>query len=93
MAIWDEVNQLLHIKSFSGTSQNAIMIQIWTALITILALKVLKALAQINWHFSNLVTFFRLNLFVKIELQLWLDKPYQSNVIPIKENQKQGMLF
>jgi hypothetical protein len=88
-----EIKQLLHIKSFIGTSQNAVMIQIWTALITILILKVLKALAKFNWHLSNLVAFIRLNLFVKIDLQLWLDKPFQSHDIPINENQTQGVLF
>jgi hypothetical protein len=88
-----EIKQLLHIKSFIGTSQNAVMIQIWTALITILVLKVLKALAKFNWHLSNLVAFIRLNLFVKIDLQLWLDKPYQSHEIPINENHAQGVLF
>lgn len=41
-----EIKQLLHIKSFIGTSENAVMIQIWTALITILVLKVLKAIAK-----------------------------------------------
>jgi hypothetical protein len=88
-----EIKQLLHIKSFIGTSQNAVMIQIWTALITILVLKVLKALAQFNWHLSNLVAFIRLNLFVKIDLQFWLDKPFQSHDIPINENQTQGVPF
>lgn len=73
-----EIKQLLHIKSFIGTSQNAVMIQIWTALITILILKVLRKLAQYNWHLSALVAFIRLNLFVKIELQLWLDKPFEQ---------------
>lgn len=52
-----EIKQLLHIKSFIGTSQNAVMIQIWTALITILILKVLRKLAQYNWHLSALVAF------------------------------------
>ena len=41
-----DIKQLLHIKSFVGTSQNAVMIQIWTALITILILKALKAMAK-----------------------------------------------
>jgi IS4 transposase len=48
-----EINQLLHIKSFIGTSQNAVMIQIWTALITILMLKYMKAKAKYKWHLSN----------------------------------------
>jgi len=48
-----EIKQLLHIKSFIGTSENAVMIQIWTALITILMLKALKAIAKYNWHLSS----------------------------------------
>ena len=87
-----EVKQLLHIKSFIGTSENAVMIQIWTALITILILKALKAMATFGWHLSNLVAFIRLNLFVKIGLQLWLDKPYQEHDDPHSIN-IQGVLF
>ena len=44
-----DVKQLLHIKSFIGTSENAVMIQIWTALITILILKALKAQSKYAW--------------------------------------------
>lgn len=87
-----DIKQLLHIKSFIGTSQNAVMIQIWTALITILMLKVLKAMAKYNWHLSNLVAFIRLNLFVKIDLQLWLDKPFEEHDKPPNES-FQGVLF
>lgn len=61
-----EIKQLLYIKTFIGTSENAVMIQIWTALITILVLKALKAMVKYNWHLSNLVPFIRLNVFVKI---------------------------
>lgn len=87
-----EIKQLLHIKSFIGTSQNAVMIQIWTALITILILKALKAMAKHQWYLSNLVAFIRLNLFVKVELQKWLDHPFQDHSPP---NPKivQGVLF
>jgi hypothetical protein len=87
-----DIKQLLHIKSFIGTSQNAVMIQIWTALITILMLKALKAMAKYNWHLSNLVAFIRLNLFVKIDLQQWLDKPFENNNSP-PTNNCQGVLF
>jgi len=38
------IKQLLKIKTFLGTSSNAVLIQIWTAMITILMLKYLKAL-------------------------------------------------
>jgi IS4 transposase len=87
-----DIKQLLHIKSFIGTTPNAVMIQIWTALITILILKYLKAIAKYNWHLSNLVAFIRINIFVKIGLQKWLDKPF---IVPKKPPEKhiQGVLF
>ena len=87
-----DIKQLLHIKSFIGTSENAVMIQIWTALITILVLKALKAIAKYEWHLSNLVAFIRLNLFVKINLQLWLDKPFEEPPDNYQNN-VQGVLF
>lgn len=87
-----EIKQLLHIKTFIGTSENAVMIQIWTALITILILKALKATAKFNWHLSNLIAFIRLNLFVKINLQLWLNKPYEEHPEDPPLN-IQGVLF
>lgn len=87
-----EIKQYLHIKSFVGTSENAVMIQIWTALITILILKAMKAMAKYKWHLSNLIAFIRLNLFVKIDLQMWLDKPFEEP--PDQQEQyRQGVLF
>lgn len=73
-----DIKQLLHIKTFIGTSENAVKIQIWTALITILILKYLKSIAKYPWQLSNLVAFIRLNIFVKINLQYWLDKPFDQ---------------
>ena len=87
-----EIKQLLHIKSFIGTSENAVMIQIWTALITILILKALKAMAKYPWYLSNLVAFIRLNLFVKIKLQKWLDNPFEEPKPP-QQTSVQGVLF
>ena len=87
-----DIKQLLHIKSFIGTSQNAVMIQIWSALITILILKYLKELAKYNWYLSNLVAFLRLNLFVKIDLHKWLDEPFIKKRKP-PDQIIQGVLF
>lgn len=72
-----DIKQLMRIKTFVGTSPNAVLIQIWTALITIMILKYLKHIAKYGWLLSNLVAFLRLNLFVKIELNLWLDNPFE----------------
>jgi hypothetical protein len=49
-------------------------------------------MAKYNWHLSNLVAFIRLNLFVKIDLQLWLDKPFEEHDKPPNES-LQGVLF
>ena len=68
------------------------MIQICMAPTTILILKFLKAMAKFNWHLSNLVAFIRLNHFVKIELQLWLDKPFEQHKEQ-PEKITQGVLF
>jgi hypothetical protein len=71
-----ELKQLLKIKTFVGTSPNAVLIQIWTAMISILMLKYLKAIAQYPWSLSNLLAFLRLNVFVKIDLHYWLNMPF-----------------
>ena len=71
-----DLKQNFHIKSFVGTSPNAVEIQIWTALITILLFAVLKQQATYKWHFSNLVSSLRLNTFTKIDLCLWINEPF-----------------
>jgi hypothetical protein len=87
-----DIKQQLHIKSFIGTSHNAVMIQIWTALITILILKALKQQAKHAWYLSNLVAFIRLNLFVKVDLHKWLDNPFAIEQPP-PDKYIQGVLF
>jgi hypothetical protein len=68
----------LRIKSFVGTSENAVKIQIWTSLIAILLLKVLQNQAKYKWHLSNLVGALRLHLFAKLNLQEFLNCPYKK---------------
>jgi hypothetical protein len=84
------IKQNLKIKSFVGTSENAVQIQIWTALITILLLAYLKTKAQYKWHMSNLITFIRLNLFVKIDLWAWINEPF---IRPNSNKIEQLLLF
>lgn len=70
------LKQNFHIKSFVGTSRNAVEIQIWTALITMLLFAYLKSIAAYKWHFSNLVHSLRLNTFTKMNLEQWLNNPF-----------------
>lgn len=71
------IKQNLKIKTFVGTSFNAIMTQIWTALIAILVLKYLKLRSKVSWSVSNLVAMLRYNLFSYRELWTWIDNPFE----------------
>lgn len=70
------LKQNLRIKSFVGTSANAVWIQIWTALIAMLLIKFLQLKARFGWSFSNLVYFLRMNLLVYRDLWDWLHDPF-----------------
>lgn len=70
------IKQNLRVKTFIGTSPNAVKIQLWTALITILILKYLKFKSKLGWALSNMIALLRLNLFVYTDLFTWLDDPY-----------------
>jgi hypothetical protein len=70
------LKQNLKVKSFVGTSENALRIQIWTALIAMLLLKWLHHLSKAKWSLSNLASMLRLNLFTYRDLQLWLADPF-----------------
>ncbi len=70
------LKQLLRIKSFIGTSRNAVETQIWTAQATMLIFSWLKHMARHKWALANLVVSLRLNTFTKIDLVKWLDEPF-----------------
>jgi len=71
------LKQNLRIKTFVGTSANALKIQIWTALIALLVLKYLQLRASYGWSLSNLVALLRQQLFVYRDLFGWLNQPFQ----------------
>jgi hypothetical protein len=81
------IKQNLKIKTFVGTSANALMIQIWTALITILLLKYITFRSQFAWSLSNLIAMLRYNLFTYRNLWEWINSPYE--VPPIIPNGEQ----
>jgi len=66
----------LRVKTFVGTSANALHIQIWTAVIALLILKYLQLKATFGWSLSNLVALLRMNLFVYRDLWTWLNDPF-----------------
>jgi hypothetical protein len=71
------LKQSLRIKTFVGTSANAVMIQIWTALIAMLVVKYLQLRSSFGWSLSNLVALLRHQLFVYRDLTAWLNAPFK----------------
>ncbi len=72
------LKQNLKIKTFVGTSANALKVQVWTALIAMLILKYLQLKARFAWSLSNLVALLRMNLFTHRDLWAWLDQPFDG---------------
>lgn len=81
------LKQYLRVKTFVGTSANALQIQIWTALIAMLLLKYLQLKAQFGWSLSNLVALLRQQLFVYRDLWKWLNCPFEAPPIPQQPHQ------
>lgn len=84
------LKQNLKVKTFVGTSENALYIQIWTALIAMLLIKYLQFKSKFAWSLSNLVAFLRWNLFTYRDLWEWIDKPF--DVHPITPDSVQYLL-
>ena len=74
----DRLKQTLKIKTFVGTSANAVRTQVWTALIAMLVLKYLQLKSQFSWSLSNLAALLRQQLFFYRDLYVWLDDPFQA---------------
>ena len=72
------LKQSLKLKTFVGSTENAVQTQIWTALIAMLLVKYLQLKSTFNWSLSNLVALLRQQLFVYRDLYQWLDDPFQA---------------
>ncbi len=72
------LKQHLKIKTFVGTSSNALKTQIWTALIAVLILKYLQFRSKCNLPLCRLVALLRLNLFSYRNLWDWLNHPFET---------------
>jgi Transposase DDE domain/Domain of unknown function (DUF4372) len=72
------LKQSLKVKTFVGTSENAVQTQVWTALIALLLVKYLPLKSTFGWSLSNLVALLRQQLFVYRNLMDWLNNPYQA---------------
>jgi hypothetical protein len=81
------LKQSLRVKTFVGTSANALKTQIWTALIAMLILKYLKLKSTFAWSLSNLVALLRQQLFAYRDLWTWLDRPFEPPDLAAMDDQ------
>ena len=72
------LKQQLKIKTFVGTTANAVRIQIWTALIAVLVVRYLQFRSNFRWAVSNLVALLRWNRFSYRDLWEWLNRPFDT---------------
>jgi len=83
------LKQNLRVKTFIGTSANALKIQIWTALISILLIKFLQLRSRLGWSLSRLVALLRQQLFVYRDLWRWIDHPFEGPPQPVADRVEQ----
>jgi hypothetical protein len=76
------LKQSCKVKTFVGTSANALKTQIWTALIAMLLVKILHMKSTFGWHLSNFMVLLRQQLFVYRDLWKWIDDPFQAPETP-----------
>ena len=72
------IKQNLRVKTFVGTSENALQTQIWSALIAMLLLRYLMMKATFHWSLSNFIAMLRHHLFSHRDLFAWLNDPFQG---------------
>ncbi|MGI6383641.1 MAG: IS4 family transposase [bacterium] len=70
-----EIKQNLKVKTFVGTSKNALLTQIWTALIAVLLVRYMRFMSKCHLSLSRLVALLRLNLFSYRDLWAFLSDP------------------
>jgi hypothetical protein len=70
------IKQNLVIKKFMGTSENAVRIQIYSALIVLLLIELRRLRSKVKWNFRNLIEILRTDLFTYHSLPVWMDTDF-----------------
>jgi IS4 transposase len=76
------IKQNLRVKTFVGTTSNAVRTQMFSAMIAMLLLRFLQLKSRFGWHLSNLVALLRMNLFTHRDLWTWIDQPFGESHHP-----------
>jgi len=78
------LKQNLKIKTFWGTSRNAVLIQIWIALIMYLLIWILKAKNSIDFSLQRIRQILKTTIFDRKPIE-WLFRPPPLELQPVKE--------
>jgi len=76
--LFKQLKQNFPLKYFLGDNENAIEIQIWTAMLANLLITLVKSRVKRSWAFSNLVSIIRQQLMNYINIYYFLEDPEGS---------------
>jgi hypothetical protein len=86
--LFKQLKQNFPLKYFLGDNENAIEIQIWTAMLANLLITLVRSKVKRSWAFSNLVSLIRQQLMNYINIYHFLEDPEGSWRQIVKENKK-----
>jgi len=84
--LFKQLKQNFPLKYFLGDNENAIEIQIWSAMLANLLITLIKSRLKRNWAFSNMVSLIRQQLMNYINIYAFLENPEKSWLIQIKND-------
>ncbi|MBN1819622.1 MAG: IS4 family transposase [Prolixibacteraceae bacterium] len=84
--LFKQLKQNFPLKYFLGDNENAIEIQIWTAMLANLLITLIRSQVKRKWAFSNLVSVIRQQLMNYINIYRFLEDPEGSWREIVKEN-------
>lgn len=84
--LFKQLKQNFPLKYFLGDNENAIEIQIWTAMLANLLITLVRSRLKRKWAFSNMVSIIRQQLMNYIDIYCFLEDPEGSWREIVKEN-------
>ena len=93
--LFKQLKQNFPLKYFLGDNENAIEIQIWTAMLANLLITLVRSRVNRSWAFSNLVSIIRQQLMNYINIYYFLEDPEGSwrQIVKEYKNRYQNSLF
>ena len=76
--LFKQLKQNFPLKYFLGDNENAIEIQIWSAMLANLLITLVRSKLKRNWAFSNMVSIIRQQLMSYINVYAFLEDPEKS---------------